>query len=187
MEISKNEAQDYLETIRTVQQKTRRAIANGGAPFYLMIWGVVWLIGFLSNQYLSAQVAGQVWAVASAAGVIASFVKGWMMSRSIRRPGLDARVGLFWLAWLVYGFLLVWLSGSSNVTAISLMITVFAMFVYIIMGLWLWRPLAWIGVFVTAVAVAAYLLLPNYVNLIMAWIGGGALFFSGLDMRRHWR
>ena len=188
MNIQQDEAQISLETIERIQQQTRRALAHGGAPFFMMIWGAVWLIGYLGNQYLEPDTAGKLWSGISLLGMVASFLVGWRISGKVRRPGYDTRIGLFWLAWMVYTSLFIWLAGvGPDVTRLSLLIAVSAMFGYVIMGLWLWKPLAWIGIFVTAIAVVSYLFLPDYVNLIMAWVGGGALFFSGLDIYRNWR
>ncbi len=187
MNVSKNEARDYLESVQAVQQRTREAIINGGAPFYLMLWGIVYLAGYLGNQYLSQETAKQLWTVSVVLGVGVSLAIGWVVSRSIRRPSFNVRVLLAGLAWWLYGYLLVGFSGASDGTSISLMWTVYTMFVYVLMGLWLWKPLAWIGISVTIVAVAAYLVLPAYVNLIMGWVGGSALFFSGIDLHRRWR
>ncbi len=187
MTVDKNEAQDYLEAIEKVQQQTRRALAQGGGPLYLMIWAAVWLVGFLGNQYAPPAVAGKMWAVMDALGVIASFYVGWRMSRQVRRPGYGARIGWFWLAWLAYGFLIFGLAGVRDGALISVLFAIYAMFGYVVMGLWLWRPLVWIGLGVTALAALSYLFLPAYVNLIMAFLGSGTLFFSGLDMYRNWR
>jgi len=189
MTIDKNEAQDYLATIEKVQQQTRRALGQGDAPLHLMLWGVVWLIGFSGSQYMPPQMAWKLWAVVDTIGVIGSVIIGWRMSRRLRRPGHNARIGWFWLAWMAYGAIIFGLASPEfpDVALFTVLITIYFMLAYVVIGLWLWRPLLWIGVSVTFFALLAYFLLPAYVNIIIAFLGGGALFFSGLDMYRNWR
>jgi hypothetical protein len=188
MNVSKNEAQTYLQIIEEVQCQARKALAHGGGPFFMMIWGLVWFVGYLGNQFLPSQTAGMLWFGAGMAGMTASFFTGWWISRQLRRPGHDARIGLFWLAWLIYTSLIIGISGAfSDLTLMSVLIAIMAMFGYVVMGLWLWKPLAGVGILVTILAVAAYLLLPGYVNLIMAILGGGVLFISGLYIYHNWR
>ena len=188
MNITQREAQDSLETIEKIQQQTRRALAHGGGPFFLIIWGVVWMIGYLASQFLDGQTAGMVWMILDAAGIVASIATGWWISRQVRRPAHDARIGMFWLAWLVYAALIIWLTGVyADPALMGLILAVFAMFGYVVMGLWLWRPLVWVGAGITALAIALYLLIPSYANLAMAILGGGTLIVSGLYVYRNWR
>jgi len=65
MTMSKDEAQITLETIEKIQQQTRRTLANGGGPIYMMIWGLVWFVGYLGSQYLLPQAAAYVWSGAT--------------------------------------------------------------------------------------------------------------------------
>ena len=52
MNISPTEAEEALAAIQTMMKKTRRAISSSGAYVFLIIWGVVWLLGFLGSQFL---------------------------------------------------------------------------------------------------------------------------------------
>jgi len=187
MDITREEAEISLTTINRVQAQTRRSVAHGGGPYYLMIWGFVWFWGYLAGQFLSDRTAGIVWLILSAAGVIMSIVVGAVMQKRVRRPFHDARVGLFWLALVAYTALIIWLTGVNDPTRFGLLIAIFAMFGYVIMGLWLWAPLAWIGLAITLLGSISYVLIPGYLNLAMAIMGGGTLFFGGWYMLRHWR
>lgn len=188
MNITREEAQLSLETIERIQRQTRHAIAHGGGPWHMMIWGAIWFLGFLANHFLSPEQAGMTWTVMASAGMIASFVIGWRYGSQMRRPLHDARIGLFWLAWLVNSSVIIYLTQAyRDDTVMSLTIAVLAMFGYVVMGLWLWPPLAWVGIAVTILATVSYALTPNYVNIIMALLGGGTLFFSGLYIYRSWR
>jgi hypothetical protein len=52
MNISPNEAEESLAAIQTVAQKTRHSIASGGTTITLIVTGVIWLVGFLTTQFM---------------------------------------------------------------------------------------------------------------------------------------
>ena len=120
-------------------------------------------------------------------GIVGSVAIGAWVSRHVRRKFQDYRIGLFWLALLLYASLAVWVAKPTSNEEISFLITLFVMLGYVVMGLWMWGPLGWIGVGVTAVATVAYLLAPSFFDLVMAILGGGVLFFSGLYILKNWR
>jgi hypothetical protein len=188
MNVTKDQAQGYLDTIRKVQQQTRRTLAHSGIPFYMIIWGAVWLIGFLGSYFLPSEASGYLWFGIDVIGMVLSFVIGWWHASRVRRSAHDTRIGFFWLIWLVYTGLIVWLSGSiKDPLQIGVVVSLMAMFGYTVMGLWLWTPLVWIGAGITALITVIYLTVPQYTNLIMAILGGGTLMFSGLYIYRNWR
>ncbi len=187
MDITQEEAKESLEAVEEVQKRARKALAHGGGPYYLMLWGVVWFVGYLASQFLSEDISGKIWLVLVGLGLVASTVVGIRISRQVRRKFHDYRIGLFWLALLLYASLAVWAANPTKGEEVAFLITLFVMLGYVVMGLWMWGPLGWIGVGVTAVATAAYLLVPQYFNLVMAILGGGTLFFSGIYILRNWR
>ncbi len=187
MDITKEEARESLEIVEEIQKRTRKALAHGGGPYYLMLWGVVWFIGYLSSQFLSDKISGIIWMVLVSLGVVASIAIGAKISRQVRRKFYDYRIGLFWLALFLYASLTSWALKPTSDEAVAYLITLFVMLGYVVMGLWMWGPLGWIGVGVTAVATVAYALIPQYFNLVMAILGGGTLFFSGYYILKNWR
>ncbi len=94
MHVSKTEAQQSLETIQQIQQDVRRSLASGGAPIYMMLWGLIWFIGFLGNYLLAPQTAGILWTILVLAGFVLSFVIGGRMATRVRMPGYGARIGI---------------------------------------------------------------------------------------------
>jgi hypothetical protein len=44
--ISLDEAEEALAAIQQVTQKTRRSIASSGAYIFLIITGIIWLVGY---------------------------------------------------------------------------------------------------------------------------------------------
>jgi hypothetical protein len=187
MDITREEARESLEAVEEVQRRARRALAHGGGPYYMMLWGVIWFVGYLGNQFLSDKASGILWMVLSGLGMLASVAVGAWISRQVRRKLHDYRIGLFWLALLLYAGLTMWAAKPSSGEAGSFIVTLFIMFGYVVMGLWMWGPLGWIRIGVTAVATVAYLWVPGYFDLIMAILGGGTLFFSGFYILQNWR
>ncbi len=154
----------------------------------MMVWGAVWFFGYLGNQFLDTDTAGMLWTALVIPGTIASAWVGRTIARKIRWPSHGTRFALFWLALLAYSGLVISLAGiAAKPMLMKLIIALFAMFGYVTMGLRLWAPLAWIGAAITVISTVSYLLIPSYFCLIMALLGGGTLFFSGLYTLRNWR
>ncbi len=94
MNISPSEAEEALATIQRTTQKTRHSFASSGAYIFLILTGVIWLIGFLGNQFLTGAIVGTIWITISVIGTALSFVLG---SR-VRGPATIAytrRIGVF--------------------------------------------------------------------------------------------
>lgn len=186
MGITPGEAREALETVRRVEERTRRAIALAGGGPILMIWGVVWLVGYLGGHFLESAATGWVWLVADLAGLAGTVFVVTRVQRWMRDPG-GRRIGLFWVLLLAYALLWIWASRPLSGAQVSLIAASVAMFGYAVMGLWLDRIFLWIGLGVTAIAIAGYLLLPAIFGLWMAVLGGGALLWSGVYIHRRWR
>ena len=187
MNVTQKEAKESLEMVQEVQRHIRKSVAHGDGPYYLMLWGVIWFFGYLGSQFLDDRTSGMTWIALVSLGVIASIIIGARISRQVRRKLRDYRIGLFWLALFLYAGLTIWVVNPTEDEEVALLITLFVMLGYVVMGLWMWGPLGWIGIGVTALGTIGYLLVPQYFNLIMAILGGGTLFFSGLYILRNWR
>lgn len=188
MNITPQEAQESLDLIRETAARTRRAVAYGGFPYYFILWGSIWVLGFLGDHFLPASQARWLWLALDAGGVIGSFVIGARVGRRLRSATPGARVGLFWLALLLYTALLLVVHPPQTGEQLSLVIVLQVMFGYVVMGLWAdARRLALFGVAISALALVGYAGLRPYFNLWMAFLGGGALVSAGMYMLRAWR
>ena len=187
--ITPDEAREALELIEDTTRQMRRLTAHGGIPFYLVLWGMIWILGFGATHFLgpNSHAVGTVWAVLSLLGLVASFGYGAWLGRRVHYSRGE-RVGLFWLAWLFYGGLLVYFAHPRSGEQMSLMISLLAMMGYVISGLlYESRFLVVLGLVVTGLIVAGYLLAPDSFNLWMAVLGGGSLVAAGLYIHRAWR
>ena len=62
LKISPKEAEEALSDIHKITRKTRHAVSSSGAYIFLIYTGLVWLAGFLGNQFLPEAQARILWA-----------------------------------------------------------------------------------------------------------------------------
>jgi hypothetical protein len=203
MDITKQEAHESLAQIEDAIAHARRAIGQGTTSSILIVWGLVWLAGYLSTQF-EPKMAPTVWLCLVIAGSLASWICG-SRSRS-RLNSLDGRrVGLFWLVlftyaafWFVllhsepgqrgFGFTRLTIHDADTITQQSgAFFATVPMFAYVVGGLWFGRFFIVLGAMVTVLTIIGYCFVPGWFNLWMAVIGGGSLVLSGLYIRRYWR
>ncbi len=61
MSVQPEEAQQLLDDIARTERLVRRAVARSALPLTLILWGVVWLLGFGATALLLPSIAGTVW------------------------------------------------------------------------------------------------------------------------------
>jgi len=187
MKVSYDEAQASLAAIREISQQTRRALAAGGGAYILILWGIIWFLGFLASQFLDDLWVGWTWAILDMTGGILSWVIARRMNQQFR-SALYSRLGLFWLALIGYGALWIGLALPLKATQAAMLIITICMFGYVVMGLWLeMMAQVWVGLIVTGLALLGYYGLPSYFYLWMAILGGGTLIGSGVYILRYWK
>jgi hypothetical protein len=184
MNISKEEAQDSLADIEKVLEQTRRVIANGCSSSLLILWGVIWVIGYTGTQFYPAR-ALYIWGPLNLAGGLASWYIGARATPIMDRGGW--RIGLFWLALFVYAVIWVVLLAPARPERLGAYFGTVPMFAYVVGGFWLGRFFTWLGMIVTALILGGVFLLPQWMNLWIGILGGGSLVVSGLYIRRCWR
>lgn len=189
MEVTPDEAAESLAAVSSMKKRMRSAVANGGAHYYLIMWGVIWFLGFLGLHFLPGGTAGRVWMVLDIIGGLGSWGFGMLVSRRVRKAGVSAtsgRIGLFWLALFAYCMLTIWIAWPVDSRQLAMVVIIFAMLGWIAMGFLLSYSLIRLALFVTALAFGSYYLLPDYFYLCMALIGGGTMIGSGLYIRFGW-
>jgi len=190
MNVNANEAEEALATITAMAQRMRRAAADNGAHYFLILWGIIWLLGFVCSQFLPSRTAGIVWLGLDILGAFGSWWFGQFRSQRVRAPGAAAagrRIGLFWLTLFAYCPLTVWIAWPLNGRQLAMIIIVFVMIGWLAMSLLMSYSAVWLALFVTASACGSYFLLPDYFYLCMALVGGGTMVGSGLYVRAKWR
>ena len=213
MEISPKEARESLAQAQDAAARMRKLLACRGADALFVIWGVVWFLGYLGNEFaprllIALARGGEVrdatyawtlnglWLALIALGIALSVVVWKRRSPTMTRGGV--RTGLFWL--LLYVYVDIWIfllwpfikvEGAAesvrfwrHMGAIGATVPMFA---YVVMGLWLDHFMIWIGLAVTGLALLGLFLVPVWFWIWMAVVGGGTLIGTGLLVRNRWR
>ncbi|MCP4535718.1 MAG: hypothetical protein GY832_01060 [Chloroflexi bacterium] len=178
-----NQALDDLKTIRQIMDRTQKA-AGGDGGWFMVIAGVMWLVGFTGNQFLSDEYAGWLWA---AANVVALLAMIWVGMRLARTSGISTPMWqpilVFWIVLGVFSVLLGWLFHINDGNRIGLLILLVVAMGYSQIGAlfhhWL---IGTTGILIAVLTIGAFFLVPAYFALVMAILGGGLLIGSGLWM-----
>ncbi len=179
---------DDLKVIRQVIDRTRKA-ASGDSGWFSVVGGMIWLLGFLGQQFLPEHLAGWAWVVVNTVGLS---IIAWLMIRLAREssasPPMLRSIILSWLALGVFDVLFVWLFELETGYHFPLLILITMALGYVQVGLLsAYAPLIAVGVAIAALVVGAFLLAQSYFFLIVALLGGGLLIGTGLGMVRSGR
>ncbi len=189
MNISPTEAEEALAAIQRTMQKTRHSIASSGAYVFLIVTGIVWLVGFLSTQFLSGEIVAYIWIGMSALGSALSILLGTRRGRRVRSPSVNAsakRAGIFWLLLVFYGIATVAIARPTDGKQVTMFVILFVMIGQLAMGLLLSFSSVWWALPITALALVGYFLLPGIFYLWMGVLGGGGMIALALYIRSRW-
>jgi len=189
MNISPDEAEEALAAIQRTMRKTRRSFASSGAYIFLIITGIVWLVGFLSTQFLSGPIVAYIWTGMSLCGTALSVVLGRRMAPRVRGPSATAsarRAGIFWLLLVLYGIAAIAIVRPTDGKQVTMLIILFIMIGQLAMGLLLSFSSVWWALPITALALIGYFLLPGIFYLWMGVLGGGGMIALALYIRLRW-
>jgi len=76
--MDQHQAMDDLKAIRQIMGRVRRT-SGGGGGWFMVLWGVILLIGFSGSQFLSDVYVGGMWAVLNVSGMAISVWLGIRM------------------------------------------------------------------------------------------------------------
>jgi hypothetical protein len=189
MEISPDEAKEALDAIQRVMQKTRRSFSSSGAYIFMLIWGSVWMVGFLGSQFLPSEIAGNLWIALDILGGILSAFVGIRMNRGVRSStssNTGKRIAIFWLLLFIYCSLALWIVWPVDGKQLAMFIIIFITIGWLAMGLLLSFVSVWWALALTGVALVGYIFLPDIFYLWMAILGGGGMIALGLYIRARW-
>ena len=189
MNVSPNEAEEALAVIQKTMQKTRHSFASSGSYIFLIITGIIWLVGFLSTQFLSGAIVPYIWIGMSLLGSALSVLLGTRMGGRVRGPSTAAyakRIGLFWLLLVFYGIAAIAIARPTDGKQVTMFVILFIMIGQLAMGLLFSFSSVWWALPITALALAGYFLLPSIFYLWMSLLGGGGMIALGLYIRSRW-
>jgi hypothetical protein len=186
MNISPEEAEKALLEIEASRVAMRGAIRSHRGHLFLWLWGFVWMA--MSALYW---IDGHrfLWEIVAfaAAGIVGSFVIGIVQDRQIRSR-FDRRFAAVCATLLVFGYG-VWpvlFGGFASHKAAFGYFSLLWMQLYIVAGIWFDIYLLWVGLAVTALIVAGFLLAPGFF-WAFTLLCGAVLVGSGFYVRYFWR
>jgi hypothetical protein len=189
MKVSPTEAEEALAAIQAMMKKTRQAISSSGSYVFLLIWGVIWLLGFLNSQFLPEKTVNYVWMVLDLLGGVLSVVFGIRLNRGVRSSTSSAsgkRIAFFWLLLFIFIVAAVTVAMPVNGKQLAMFIILFVTIGWLAMGLLLsFGSVRW-ALALFALSLIGYFLLPGIFYLWMAILGGGGMIILGLYIRLRW-
>ncbi len=189
MNISPNEAEESLEVIRKMTQKARRSIASSGAYIFLIITGIIWLIGFLATQFLTGSIVVSIWIGSSVLGSVAATLIGFHNSRNVRStatPVFAKRIIIFWVFLIFFCIAAIAIAHPSDGKQITMFIILFTMLGQFAMGMPLSYASSWWAAPIAALALIGYFFFPTIFYLWMGILVGGTMIALGFYIRFRW-
>ena len=186
MSVSKDDALSALHDVEATEHRSRTLFNYSLASPYLLMWGVLWLIAGTIGAVSPAHV-GIGWSAVDIVGLVGN---ACLIVIHVRRCGqrrdrmrLLRYVGMIAALAAFIGLTLMVFAPVTGVEVLMLFTLVVAVG-FAIAGCWEGLRYAVIGVALGGLAVGVFLLAPAYLNLIVPFVGGGALILGGLWMWR---
>ena len=184
MTMSRTEAQEALSEIeRTTGRSFTLRAYRGGGPI-LMLWGVIWIIGYVAMGLEPPDRWGLVWAPLDLIGFVAT-----LLMVCSRHPGADRvqrawrTVGMVLAVGAFCGAVLTIFQGRGVNTYLAFPGLITGM-IYAMIGVWRMPRYVWIGAAMFAATLAGYFWFPMWLAFWMAGVGGCALILGGFWLRR---
>lgn len=198
MDVKKEDAKAALDEINDLVRSTKQRLAHGPAGLLLVIWGLIWFVSFLGG-HLQPRSVNWLPILGCAIGMASLWI---VRRRSVQTRGStrsdDPRIRFAWLILTAYAILWMFILHPQRqpnaevgelIDAINHVFAFFAtvgMFGYVVAGLWFGRFLVILGLVVTSLILIGLYAIPQWFLIWMAFVGGGALVFSGLMVKRLW-
>lgn len=183
MGISRNEAASALTDIESTAGRSRLLKGYHVAGPILMVWGVIWILGYCAMGLLPPEQWGVAWLPLDGLGVVATILLS-------RRGKSGAKTGQGWK------------TAASVVAIMAFMTATYAVFqptsvdpaivypglmtglVYAGIGIAYAPRYLWIGAAVFIASLLGFFFFHPWLAFWMAAVGGGGLFVAGLWLRR---
>jgi len=178
--MDRNQAADDLQEIRAIMKRTRVAMGRRGG-WFMVIGGVMWLLGFLGNHFLEEYLRGYWWGLLNMIFTPLTIGLAIRMGRTGEvRTSIWKPITLFWMILMVYCVVMILVLNIQDEVGFGLFILLCVGLGYAQLGLFGDPKMVFVGVGIIILAVAAYFITPAHFYLAMAFLGGGLLIGSGL-------
>ncbi|MGC8534466.1 MAG: hypothetical protein ACP5QR_02930 [Rhizomicrobium sp.] len=183
MPLSNSEAKLALDDIARVGRRSFNAHGYAAAAPQLMLWGVLWLLGY-GGTYFFHTYAGWIWIGIIIAGSIGSFWIG-ISSKPVTAPKFSWRIFFTWLAALGAISSVLAIFAPFTGTQIGTLFPLIAGWSYVFLGVWLGPRFVVAGLLIVGLTLFGFFgLSPEHFILWMAFVGSVTLIGTGLWLRR---
>jgi hypothetical protein len=188
MNISGSDAAAALGVIERTERRTHEAAGYAVASPHLILWGLIWIAGYIASGLLPVGQWGLAWIPLDVFGIGGSIYLG-VRAAAYRRPGsatsrTGARASLAALAIGAFILSLYVVYGVPRPDTILILPALVMGLVYTLVGLFTLQRFAWIGFAIFIASMAGYFLAHPILPYWLAAVGGGGLLLAGLWLRR---
>ena len=183
MGISKTEAASALTDIESTARRSGLLKGYNVAGPILMVWGVIWAVGYSTMGFLSPEQWGLSWLVLDVIGGAASI----LLSRAAKggaRTAQGWKIAAGVLTLLIFFAATYTLFRPASIDAAIVFPGVVIGLVYSGIGIAFAPRYLAIGTAVFVASLIGYFLFQPWLAFWMAAVGGGGLFVAGLWLRR---
>ena len=187
MTLSTDQAAESLKEIDRTGRRGARAYGYANASPHLILWGVIWMIGYAGTD-LYPHHAGLLWTALTFAGFLGSIAIGRVQRKDDdAHSGIKRHTGLRFLAtWLAVAIFIAAsfaIFGHATPQRQAAFTPLIVALIYSIFGIWKGPRFLVTGIAVGALTLGGYFLVREHLILGMAGVGGGALVLAGLWLR----
>ena len=176
MPISRDEAADALRDISQTQRRSGQAFSYSSASPFLLLWGVLWFIGY-GGVDVVPKFAGWLWLAIAISGSFASALIGMRIKSEPQR--FSPRIFFTWIAALAAVNSIFVIMRPVSGMQIGAIIPLLVGWSYVVMGIWMGARLAVAGLVIVALTLFGFFYIPVHFALWMAAVGGSALTLAG--------
>jgi hypothetical protein len=184
MSISPGQAAAALEDIERTERRTRTARGYAAASPYLILWGLVWIVGYGGCAVLPREQWGLVWLPLILVGTLGSI---WLGSRARGQSQPDSlgRAGMMSLCIGIFVGAVYYVFRPVEAEPYLIFPTLIAGLVYSLAGiLSRMHRFVWIAAGMFVLTMAGYVAAPQWTAIWAAAAGGGGLVLGGLWLRK---
>ncbi len=180
MSLSRQQAEEALHDITRTERRSFSAYGYKSAAPFLILWGLLWLVGYGGTDLFPA-FANWIWLAVAVFGSVASALIGIRIKSGTQR--FSWRIFFTWLAALAaFSSLLAILRPVSG-EQLGAVIPLVVGWAYVILGIWMGSRFAIAGAAIVVLTLVGFFYLPSHFALWMAAIGGATLIGTGLWLR----
>ncbi len=178
MTLSSQQAAASLDDIARTEKRSRElSCYQQGAP-YLLLWGLIWIVGYLASALLPRH-AAFAWLLLNVAGLIGTALLRWRSGRawSWRFPILVIVVFSF----IAGTYLILPPAHPVQYGAFPPLVVALG---YALIGIWGLPRFLWLSAAIFALTLGGYLWLQPWFAFWMAGVGGTSLLIGSVWLRR---